>query len=65
MIIGEAVFTKDIQVEDDLMPLIESLTGRQGQDALEYFVIGCLENFLDAQLVLNAMYIAKKTQQGY
>lgn len=65
MIIHESVIVKDLQVEETLIPLIEAATGRVGPDALEHFVFACVENFLDPQPILDAIYAAKKAQPGH
>jgi hypothetical protein len=64
-IIGTSTISKDISLDSTLMPLIEQITGKSQQEALEHFVIACYENFLDPQPILDAMFEAKKLQQGH
>lgn len=59
-----STFEMDIKYEDTLVPLVESITGRQGQDAFEHLVVACIENFLEPQDVIDALHSVQVKAQG-
>jgi hypothetical protein len=48
-------FTFDFEFEDSIIPVIESITGLKGQDAVEHFCTACIMNNVDTQQVLNTL----------